>query len=159
MAWCRECRWPLPLIPEKLQWFYRARFTRRFLKSRDQGLRGILKTSETLWERVEFLWISKVLEFLKFILVLWDWRELSVAEISDKVLLGAYILQHDEDGPVDLILSQNLMICRGISIPVQQVGMRPQIRHVRVADHYIIPGMSQIDVDVFVDPKDAMGLP
>ena len=46
------------------------------------------------------------------------------------------------------------MICRGISIPVQQVGMRQQIRHARVADHYIIPGMSQINVDVFVDPKE-----
>ena len=44
-------------------------------------------------------------------------KELSVAEISDEVLLGADILQHDEDGPVDLILSRNLMICRGISIP------------------------------------------
>ena len=81
-------------------------------------------------------------------------KELSVAEISDEVLLGADILQHDEDGPVDLILSQSLMICRGISIPVQQVGTRPKIRHARVADHYIIPGMSQMNVDVFVDPED-----
>ena len=80
-------------------------------------------------------------------------KKLSVAEISDEVLLGADILQHDEDGPVDLILSQNLMICRGISIPVQQVGMRQQIRHARLADHYIIPGMSQMNVDVFIDPK------
>ena len=44
-------------------------------------------------------------------------KELSVAEISDEVLLGADTLQHDEHGPVDLILSLNLMICRGISIP------------------------------------------
>ena len=32
--------------------------------------------------------------------------------------------------------------------------MRQQIRYARVADHYIIPGMSQMNVDVFVDPKD-----
>ena len=33
-------------------------------------------------------------------------KELAVAEISDEVLLGADILQHDEDGPVDLIISE-----------------------------------------------------
>ena len=86
-------------------------------------------------------------------------KELSIAEISDKVHLGADILQHDEDGPVDLILSEYLMICQGISIFVQQVGIRLQICHARLVDHHIIPGMSHMDIDTFVDFKMKTVLP
>ena len=78
-------------------------------------------------------------------------RELAVAEIEDDILLGADIIQQDVDGPADLILSENIMKLRGVPITLEQVGVS-RVRRVRAADHYVIPGMSEMLVDVFVDP-------
>ena len=77
-------------------------------------------------------------------------RNLLVARIDDEVLLGADILQQDEEGPADLILSQSIMKLRNEVIPLQQVEAR--LRRVRVADHYIVPGMSEAIIEAFVDP-------
>ena len=75
---------------------------------------------------------------------------MAVAKLADDdVLLGADILQKDSWGPADILLSQDRMILRDVSIPVQQVGVRSRVRFARVADHVIIPPMSQMDVDVF----------
>ena len=80
-------------------------------------------------------------------------RELLVAEIDDEVLLGADILQRDKTGPVDLLLSQGMMKFQGENVPLFQMrGKVTANRKVRSADHYIIPGMSEMVIDAFVDP-------
>ena len=78
-------------------------------------------------------------------------RKLAVAEISDEALLGADILQSDEVGPADLLLTENKMVLGNTSIPVKQVKVPKTERYARIADHYVIPGMSQMFVEVFVD--------
>ena len=79
-------------------------------------------------------------------------RELAVATIADEALLGADILQGDQEGPADLLLSEDRMVFRNTSIPIQQVRLPRRKRYARVADHYVIPGMSQMFVEVFLDP-------
>ena len=77
--------------------------------------------------------------------------EMTVADIQDEVLLGADVLQKGEHGPADLILSQDLMLLNGVKIPVDQTGVPPKERRVYSSDHYVIPGMSEVIVDAFVD--------
>ena len=55
---------------------------------------------------------------------------------------------------MDLLLSENRMVLGNTSIPVQQVGLPKKDRYAWVADHYIIPGMSQMVIEVFVDRAD-----
>ena len=80
-------------------------------------------------------------------------RELYVAEIEDDVLLGADLMLRDGDGPADLILSEGKMVFKGITIKVEQVitGAPCQVRKAYAADHYVIPGMSEAILDLFVD--------
>ena len=61
-------------------------------------------------------------------------KTIVVAELADEVLLGADIRQFDPGGPADLILSQGVMVLRGKSIPVLQIGSRTMVRKVRSAD-------------------------
>ena len=61
-------------------------------------------------------------------------KTIAVAELADEVLLGADVLQFDPGGPADL--SQGVMVLRGKSIPVLQIGSRTMVRKVRSADHY-----------------------
>ena len=77
-----------------------------------------------------------------------------IADIQDDVLLGADVLQKDESGPVDLLLSENRMIFRGHSIPLQQVvsPLKPQNYKVRLVDDCEVPGMSELNVEVTIDP-------
>ena len=81
-------------------------------------------------------------------------KEISVADIADEDLLGANILQGSKLGPMDLLLSENRMVFGNTSIPVQQFGLPKKDIYARVADHYIIPGMSQMVIEVFVDWAD-----
>ena len=78
-------------------------------------------------------------------------KMLSVAAISDDVLLGADFLQKDSDGPADLLLSEGRMKLRGVSIPLEMVGVANRARRVTLADHYVIPPMTEAVVDVFID--------
>ena len=78
-----------------------------------------------------------------------------VADIEDDVLLGADILLQDNSGPADLMFSENTMILKGGCIPLITVGSRPQLRRATAAENYLIPGMAEAIVDVFVeDPKE-----
>ena len=78
-------------------------------------------------------------------------KTIAEAELADEVLLGADVLQFDPGGPADLILSQGVMVLRGKSIPVLQIGSRTMVRKVRSADHYALPPMTEMTVDAFVD--------
>ena len=78
-------------------------------------------------------------------------KQLIVADITDEVLLGSDILQKDPSGPADILLSENRMILKDTSITLHQVGLPTPIRRVTAADHYIIPGMSEVVIDVFVE--------
>ena len=81
-------------------------------------------------------------------------RELVVADIEDDVLLGADIVLRDKDGPADLILSEGNMVFKGTKIKLEQVPTPQRIRKAYAADHYIVPGMSEAIVDVFVDKEE-----
>ena len=76
-----------------------------------------------------------------------------VADIQDEVLLGADFLQKDVEGPVDLILSEDRMVFRGQSVPLQQIltSKPSHIRKVRVADDCVIPGMCEKTMEVVLD--------
>ncbi len=73
-----------------------------------------------------------------------------VADIADDVLLGADVLVYGPEGPADLVLSEGLMRLRGISIPLQQVHASPGTFRVCSADHFIVPGMSEMVLDAYV---------
>ena len=84
-------------------------------------------------------------------------RERAVADISDDMLLGADILQKDEWGPVNLLLSQNRMKFGNTFVSIQQIGVDSKLRRARLADHTVIPGMNQVNADVLVDSSDSDG--
>ena len=77
---------------------------------------------------------------------------LVVADVEDEVLLGSDILLRGPHGPADLILSENAILLEGVRIPVQvETRPRAKVRKATVADHTIIPGMSEAVVDVFIE--------
>ena len=78
-------------------------------------------------------------------------RPLLITDLADDILLGTDILQRDEEGPADLLLSENKMILRGCEVPLRQVAssQRCRIRKVKACDHYVIPGRSEKIVDIF----------
>ena len=66
------------------------------------------------------------------------YKELIVAEIEDDVLLGIDILQNDDGGPADILLSKGVIVLKGKNIPCIQIGMKNDVRKVTAADHFII---------------------
>ena len=60
-----------------------------------------------------------------------------VADIVDDRLLGVNILQKQQSGPADILLSKGQIHLNGHKIPCIQVGMHSAIRRVTSADHYI----------------------
>lgn len=81
-------------------------------------------------------------------------KTLLVTDIEDEVLLGVDILQRDEHGPADLLLSEGKMLLRNQEVPLFQVYRRdPQARKVRAADQYHLPPLSECLIDVMVDPS------
>ena len=72
-----------------------------------------------------------------------------VADIEDDALLGDDVMIEHPDGPADLILSQRKIVTGGCEIPCQIVGKIA--RRAVAADHYIIPGHSEVLVDVYVE--------
>lgn len=87
-------------------------------------------------------------------------EEVSVADISDEILLGNDVLLKQPEGPADLLLSENRMVLKGKSVPLVQVGAPVRERRVRAADHIVIPGMSEMILDVYMDigPKEDEGM-
>ena len=72
-----------------------------------------------------------------------------VADIEDHALLGDDVMMEHPDGPADLILSLRKIVIGGCEIPCQIVGKIA--RRAVAADHYIIPGHSEVLVDVYVE--------
>lgn len=76
-------------------------------------------------------------------------RIMIIADITDEVLLGADIMMEDEK--TDILLSQDLMLMRGVEIPLVQKVAIGVSRKVYLADNCTIPAMSEIITDVFLD--------
>ena len=77
--------------------------------------------------------------------------EIGVAPISEDMLMGADLLQGQPSGPEHLLLSEGRMILNGISIPLTFVNTPNAARQVYAADHYVVPGMCEMVIDVYVD--------
>ena len=71
--------------------------------------------------------------------------------IGDEGLLGADIMQEDEKGPGDLILSKGILRLRGVDIEILKVGKDSKVRKVAAADHYTVPGYCEQVIDVYVE--------
>ena len=67
-------------------------------------------------------------------------REVVVAEIEDQALLGIDVLQNGPDGPADILLTKGIIQLNGVEIPVEQIGLPGQLRKVREAENFVIPG-------------------
>ena len=73
-------------------------------------------------------------------------REVYVADIEDDALLGYDILMGSDGAPADILLSQDKIVLDGV-----EVRSRGQTRRVVVADDVLLPGQSEVVVDVFVE--------
>ena len=78
-------------------------------------------------------------------------RNVLVASITEDVLLGADFLQDEEDGPVDIFFSQGKMRWKGLELPFLPYNTPANTRKVHSADHYIVPAMSEMIMDVYVE--------
>ena len=61
-------------------------------------------------------------------------KEVLVAAIEDDVLLGKDILQNEESGSADILLSEGIINLMGKSIPCVQVGLPDSSRQVQVVE-------------------------
>ena len=82
-------------------------------------------------------------------------RSMIVAEITDEVLLGADILMSEEGDKADILLSQGIMTLQGKTIPLEQKYNLMGARRVQLADNYVLPAMSEVIADVFVERKES----
>ena len=78
-------------------------------------------------------------------------KEIIVAQIEDDGLLGMDILQNDESGPADIIMSEGIIRLKGHKVPCINMSTTEGSRKVTLADNYTIPGHSEALVDVFID--------
>jgi len=74
-----------------------------------------------------------------------------VADITDEILLGADVLMGKTGEKADILLSQGIMTLRGKVIQLEQQSNSSNIRKVHLADSYVLPAMSEIIADVFVE--------
>ena len=83
-------------------------------------------------------------------------KEVIIADIEDEGLLGADIMQEDESGPGDLMLSKGILRLRGLDIEILRVGKDLRTRKVTAADHYLVPSYCEQVIDVFIErfPED-----
>ncbi|KAL3858790.1 hypothetical protein ACJMK2_009043 [Sinanodonta woodiana] len=82
-----------------------------------------------------------------------------VAKIEDEGLLGIDILQNENDGPADILLSKGVIKLHGVSIPCIQIGLNDDtVSNVKAADDFIIPENSEAIIDVFVDKREEDGI-
>ena len=81
------------------------------------------------------------------------YEDMIVAEIADEVLLGIDILQHNNKGAADILVSENVIKLGGESIPCFQIGRPGTVRRVKSADCYQVPGYSEAIIDVYVERK------
>ena len=78
-------------------------------------------------------------------------REFTIAGITDDILLGADVLQNHPDGPAHLLLSEQRMVLHGESISLLMIGAPHRVRKARACDCFVIPPLSEMIVDVYVD--------
>ena len=78
-------------------------------------------------------------------------KEVYVADIEDDALLGYDILMGSDGAPADISLSQDKIVLDGVEVLIFQVRSRGQTRRVVVADDVLLPGQSEVVVDVFVE--------
>ena len=76
---------------------------------------------------------------------------LTIAEITDDVLLGADLMHDGEEQPFDLLISEQRISWKGVSIPLTIASSPGSTRHIYAADHYVIPGMSEMVVGACFD--------
>ena len=77
-----------------------------------------------------------------------------MTEIDDEVLLRADVLLDNAEGAADLLLGEGLPVFRGQSVVLHRARKDvPPVRKVRSADHYIIPGMSDMIIEAFVETE------
>ncbi|KAH3839079.1 hypothetical protein DPMN_112501 [Dreissena polymorpha] len=74
-------------------------------------------------------------------------REAVVADIEDDVLLGYDVLGSKDNGPVDIMLSRNVLVLNGVEIPCVR---DETARKKRVADDVTVSGGTEAVIDVFV---------
>ena len=77
--------------------------------------------------------------------------EAVVAEIDDDGLLGIDVLQNEDGGPADLLLSKGVLVVQDKEVPIIQVGLKNRLRRVTAADHFVIPPQSESVIDVYVE--------
>ena len=78
-------------------------------------------------------------------------KRLVVAEITDDILLGADVILGDPAGRADMLFSQNIILFRGIEIPIETAGYPNRVRKVQVDDDYKLAPLSEAVVDVFIE--------
>ena len=81
-------------------------------------------------------------------------EEIVVADVEDEALLGLDIL-FNEERHVDIKLSEGEIILNSTSIPCTKVNHGEVVRRVALADDYILPGLSERIVDVFVEKMES----
>ncbi|CAC5411476.1 unnamed protein product [Mytilus coruscus] len=77
--------------------------------------------------------------------------EIVVANIEDQCLLGIDILQGQQGGPANILLSKGVINLKGVSIPCIQIKKSEISRKVSAADHFIIPGYCEAVIDVYIE--------
>ena len=78
-------------------------------------------------------------------------KNVVVADIEDDGLLGIDILLLDKQGPADIIASREVLLLRGVEIPIILVGVKGRVRRVFTIEDAEIPGMSEAVIDVMVE--------
>ena len=70
------------------------------------------------------------------------------------MMFCAELMQDRADAPFDMLMSENCIRWKGVSIPLAIVTSPTactNTRHIYAADHYVIPGLSEMIVDVYID--------
>ena len=65
-------------------------------------------------------------------------KELTVAAITDDVLLGADILHCDPEGAAELLLSKNKKVLKEETIQLLLFGTKNSTRKAYAGDHYVV---------------------
>ncbi|KAK3096184.1 hypothetical protein FSP39_024155 [Pinctada imbricata] len=81
-------------------------------------------------------------------------KELVVASIDDEALLGLDILQNEEEGAADILLSEGVIKFMGKVIPCIQVGLPHGQRRVIVSEDFQIPPYSEVIIEADLERKE-----
>ena len=80
-------------------------------------------------------------------------HECRIVGITDDVLFGDDLLLDDPSGPADILNTEERMVFRGVSIPLEL--KRPsQIRRVTMAEDTVVPPMGEIKGQAYIDRRE-----